>query len=1333
MDAGPVTTPLYAHTYESLCQTLLSGDAVDPGGGKPSVALTNPDSRSILAWYLSSTDAWLRTDPTSRPKSVRDDHLAALVARVAQPPPDPTPAPTRAAREPRTLCLKRLRAHRFAGIHLYGTPGTPPPDFEFIFDHPLTLIQGKNGAGKTAFLNAITWCLTGFVHRSGRQPEKVGDPIGVRPEVVPDPASPTLPQSLDITSITPLPPAATLASFGGNVPLDTWVELELVEHRDDRPPASFIVRRELRRASRTGKPEVIQSGFEALGLDPIALDVCTRMPGLIPYIQVGGTSSLSKAIATLTGLRPFEDLAVHARRVKEKLDDDKPKLFAQQVSKFAREFDDARRKVEEAFAEHPDIRPGEFLLPTGLGDSTAGSSLTVLREATEATQTARFAEARRVLGGTFNAADHAHRVAVRDLVPDALAALTHLVRLPAFTHLGTLKSVPVADCESVEALMALLIAEAEDLAAVEASGDIAHRMRLYERVAGWLRETHAGVPDDCPVCLSSLLDRRDPVSGKSIQSHLGESLESATEHASLTPARWAEAAIRRLKASIPDSLAAVLGQQGRDTPSQVLRLAFTRDIFEAAKLSGVLRPLADAARVAAEQILVDIPDVERPAARGVSASLVPALKHLRDEMARIDFAIASVRWRRTHDDQFKVLFTTVVKPAASSGDNAATSAHPAALVPRLEALRAIVLGARPLEDALEGIAAMARAATAYDDAVALREHWRVAAAALGPLGDLDALVSSQVDELMRTVGQATREWKTRLYRAPHSRAPSVASIQIDSDGRLDVLAAAGGTVIEAQHVANASDLRATLLALLIAFWQKILSERGGLAFLLLDDPHELFDPENRERLARAVVHLLAGKHSAVVTSNDDRFAREISVASGGPGGSLDRREVLPSNGVRPRMELGRFREDIDQKRRHFDTHFDDHAAARDYVCALRSHLENRLLDSLESWSFSPSDKPTLSPILGELRSQRRNGVGAAAALATMATLLDHKVFLSGSEFLRLMNKAHHSDATLISYNEVLELSHECKHSLDLVESAALDRIQWLRRDTPATPADRPAAPPLATPTERADVPFVERLAAYSAGGPLPELGSEEERFDLRARLGSHALYRLHTPNLGLAAPEGSWVIVRLGEEEVEENRLVVALHGHRAFARRLVRPRGDTGYVTLASEIADPRRRVPSIRVNSGEVRLLKIVGVVLDASALPPSRMNPDRHEAVLGPCKLLDRVDLVFRVEGTSALPIALPKQPVLAGRQISPSDLPRYQGQIIALATSEGNVLKRVGPCLPKAPNVRVFVPVGSDGGESLIVRTEALADEADAFTSLPLALHMREIIGVLYDQG
>ena len=182
----------------------------------------------------------------------------------------------------RVLHLKSVRIHRFAGIHPFGQLEQPPEEFFFEIESPLTIIEGMNGAGKTSLLSAITWCLTGKIYRSQRPPEDVEScPIGMSCD--PNSNDPQDGYLADISTITPLPPKSVLKSLDDNiVPLDTWVELILSDsHGNDH-----TIRRRVER-TRSAKITISQPDLSSLGLDPIALEVGTRMPGDLPFIQPG--------------------------------------------------------------------------------------------------------------------------------------------------------------------------------------------------------------------------------------------------------------------------------------------------------------------------------------------------------------------------------------------------------------------------------------------------------------------------------------------------------------------------------------------------------------------------------------------------------------------------------------------------------------------------------------------------------------------------------------------------------------------------------------------------------------------------------------------------------------------------------------------------------------------------------------------------------------------------------------------------------------------------------------------------------------------------------------
>src|SRR5260370_186579 len=76
--------------------------------------------------------------------------------------------PTAQAGAPRTLSIRRIEIRSFGGITGYGADA-----FAFDFDGQMTVVEGKNGSGKTSLLSAICWCLTGQAYRTQRPPEHV--------------------------------------------------------------------------------------------------------------------------------------------------------------------------------------------------------------------------------------------------------------------------------------------------------------------------------------------------------------------------------------------------------------------------------------------------------------------------------------------------------------------------------------------------------------------------------------------------------------------------------------------------------------------------------------------------------------------------------------------------------------------------------------------------------------------------------------------------------------------------------------------------------------------------------------------------------------------------------------------------------------------------------------------------------------------------------------------------------------------------------------------------------------------------------------------------------
>ena len=229
MSEAAVPTSLQIHTLDTLLDEMVSGRPIALNGDGQVFQIVGADARSIFAWYRDHRDRWAR--------SVAKDDIEDIVNQLDRPAPVLTPAAAAAgARGKRILLLKSIRAHRFGGIHRFGTLDEAPDEFTFTFERPLTLVKGANGSGKTSFLSAILWCLTGYVYCPLRPPELADQAIPVTAGAG-DEATQRF-----MSPITPLPPASVLGNLGDNaLPLDTWVELEFSDEQGN--PAGTLRRK----------------------------------------------------------------------------------------------------------------------------------------------------------------------------------------------------------------------------------------------------------------------------------------------------------------------------------------------------------------------------------------------------------------------------------------------------------------------------------------------------------------------------------------------------------------------------------------------------------------------------------------------------------------------------------------------------------------------------------------------------------------------------------------------------------------------------------------------------------------------------------------------------------------------------------------------------------------------------------------------------------------------------------------------------------------------------------------------------------------------------------
>ena len=588
------------------------------------------------------------------------------------------------------------------------------------------------------------------------------------------------------------------------------------------------------------------------------------------------------------------------------------------------------------------------------------------------------------------------------------------------------------------------------------------------------------------------------------------------------------------------------------------------------------------------------------------------------------------------------------------------------------------------------------------------------------------MAEQQVTDLRGALEERAIFWRNRFYSNAYSTAGhDLVDTDLDSTGALKFFAGSNGASAPVQHIANASALRSSLLGFFVAFWEHLLTVRGGLKLIVFDDPQELLDDDNRDRLARALNELAGSGAQLIVTTHDRSFAR-LTVAEGRKRSGVEHRSVHPVNAVRNTVDTAPAIEELDNKRSSFERKIDDAVAAQDYVSEARVFIEARLADLFDDPSYpafsAPSKAPTLSDHLSRLRGLVGSPPNDLFGRRSFADFARDPALQDGAACITALNTSHHNKSS-ITYRQVSDVQDDLKR-LRSVEKLHEEFRGWRWRDPDPevlvenVPLDAVLKPSF-------EVTIFPDLAAFT-GGSLRTNPQEvaEDRFE-GAWFEDKALYFVRNENLGFAAPSGSIVVVECDPKPGNDRNLVIALKGDRVYARRLLRATTNNSSIALSAQTADPRKSPPTILADPSKIQIHRILGVLFDDISPPSSK-----EEAVLiddAPC--LKRVETAYLVRDESALPLALPGQLVLGGSLINPDELAANEQRPVAITLTDGSsIFKRVGPSLPGSmAHLRLFESIGGLGA-SEIVATEEIEGRSDG---LPVMAFARLVVGVLYE--
>ncbi|WP_198918753.1 AAA family ATPase [Pseudomonas chlororaphis] len=1291
--------PLHLHTLDSLCADLVAGLSIGVGDDGSTFRLQSAASRGILFWYGRNRQKWAANVQAVDVEAIVD--AASTLPNV-----QPTSNQATTSVTSRWFTLVSIKAHQFAGLHHAGTSQSKPSDFTFEFKDGVTLFEGYNGCGKTSLLNAIIWALTGEVLRPQRAPEQGNKDFDFEVDDSSTHAAPP---------VVPLPDPELEELTSSAVPVDTWVELEF----EDQDKKTYKVRRSLKRIARNVLKDEI-SGIDELGLDPISTRVGTTMPGILPYVQVGSASALGKAVSELTGMAPLVQLANHAGKAKKKIDGDLTKAKQSEIENVDEAYLRSRTDLVELLRKYK-LQVDDAEIPFPSDGASVETDLDRLSTKLAELKTYGLNHAKQVLGETFDVQDETQRTDLIDSIAPALNTVSKLDPLPSMARLRGLTKLTQEEATPVRDFIAAVRIEASELIEIAAEPNKAARVRLYARVAAWIRE-HPGLvhnENNCAVCGQSLIDVVDEITGLMVKDHIGGAAKEG-DYAGKTFSAWAKHVIGEITARLPASLAAEVRREPPDGPTSLIREAVVEELFHDAAFAKSLKPLRLHIVETCDRALEVFPALKFTASPKLGSGR-PEFQDLNQLIYRIELAMAYPGWRSDAKSVMIGFMREVVGLVATEERETV----PESLMGQLYKLQAIVTAISPIDEA-----AVKQQRLVADINKRRRFEQRLKAYGEASLGlkecvTIGELAEQQVKQLQRQLHSSATFWRKRIYLSAFpTTSMELVGTRMSGGGDLQLLVGASRLAAPAQHVSNASALRASLLGFYLAYWQYMLKERGGLRLLLLDDPQELLDGDNRDRLADAIYDINKAGAQLIMTTHDTRFALAVAKRTQGRSIGLNHQYVHPATARRGTLFLTPSVAKVQEALFRFNSQPDDAAIAQEYLSECRIFLEGRMGDLFDDRTYPAAATvnfaPTLGDHLGRLRGLIKNASNELFKSPAISNFINDHALKDGSPVLALLNKVHHRDKTSIRPKEVFDIKGDLERLRQNVERAHEEFRNFNRREPLTLPVNTLAS---LSPAEIPSfcIPVQASLKAFVRGASFGDSQEIEHEVITSDWFKSKAFFYIRSNSLGFAGPQGSVAIVDVDATAPTDRQLVIARTGKEIYSRRLLKPQSSE-LIALAAETPDPRKSPLTQLLQEQQVSLHPIVGMLFGGLESVPT----SKSEAVQIPeAPQLQKIGMAYRIKEDSAVPLALPGQVALGGAEIPMDEFDAHIDEYVALHLDDGtNLFKRVGERLP-APlqHLRKFESIGGLGVADVL----AIGSE---HKGLRTVVHAVSVIGVLY---
>lgn len=1316
------------YSLDEIVRLLLAGIPVHRSKGIP-FRFDTSDKRKAFGFYSRNRDLW-RSNRTVQAKEVE-----SLLKALEEDLPADTAIPLQGTTDKPVWHLERVEIHRFGGLHRHvGPNGEDPEDLVVELDKEITLVGAFNGAGKTALLSAIIWCLTGKALRSQHMPQQIHEPMAVKWTGADEQASEgeDIRPEIAIPPLVPVPTAEDLAQLGDKPKLDSGVRLTF--RRQDTGEIQHVTRRLEVLGNKLAAPV---QGLDSLGLSALAIEVGTLMPGVAAQMRFDEKTDFTQAVSQLTGLKPLQELGQRSERLVNRLRKTEKKATEERRDEKLNQFRMQLQTLSDNWAEHSDLGEPQVILLPGQevegkeegSDSTSKvtchSTLAASRKSLQGIQLAMSRDVEKILGHGIELTTQRQV----DIITDALDKAADRLKGGALRELPTVGLLldlgRISDDEAASAVGAVrgIRRRAHALAAKLRDEQQAARWRLYSRVAAWHRDNH---PDEdfsnCPVCGTDL----ESVPGDALLDiSVREALEQCRETdsgISKTAAEWEHDESTGFLDTLP---ASVRDYADRTLPGTLLamyRQGYVEELLGNEAFAGVLKALRENGKSVWGIATGNnrLPEAPRPVESDLPDMLAGG--KLQNRLSAIAHALMLCAHRKSGEEALKSILGRYVGALVPAGERAEPAIsgrglldggeewipEQASLREQIESIRRAVQNAMPVVSLIRQL----------DNLESVRQEWGVqacrllllarAATAVEPYLALPELVYERVSGLIETLDRDTADWLGRIYRPHYRGGPAYGGIEPGEDSRFGLQAGIGDLRVPAHQVMNASLLRACVWAFLFALWEHVRKHTGSVSCVLLDDLQTHFDPINSENLAAAVPQMPAHGMRPIIVSNDVRFVASIqdklpSCATSGPTWTAQR--IDPVSSSKLAASLSPAIEEIREKRDRWKEDDNNAPKAQEFVKCVRVDMENRL------WNLLASDplvmhSPTLGDLLGQLRRARNSGERPFDE-RPFEKLLSHPTLRETDSFYRIINKAHHRPMD-ITPQDAEDVYSAYEHVHGILRSCTASYARFLGRlaheDHDIVLTDAPSTPVIVS-LSQAKLPVLGTLAARS-GSDILAVAEDSEEFEIDA-LGPVALYAVRGSTLGLVALPGQVVVVSL-DREVSQGDAAIALHGEKAYARRFHRDRRDLSRTILAADSSGSANVPPAILLPTAATRVMPVVGVLYDAQTIP----GPDEAVAV-NSSNILDRKLVAARIVEDSAYPVICNGDMVLMEEieEMSQTTMENLEGRIVAVTARNGGesfgYLKRLGQEI--ADGIRIYENIGLNGQAVCVAEGESACAE------------------------